>query len=158
MGTDIRRRRIRRAFEKHEEAESSPPSFERGIGKLPKRRRKLRDDQASSPGSNGREKSNGRENQRPVHPIEARIMHNGVTILKALERHGGYMPLGDHSPPQLISREFGMSKRLFKQAIGHLWKLRKIDIIPNKGIRIIGSNAKTDAQIARQSPSRTKRR
>jgi hypothetical protein len=158
MGTDIRRRRIRRAFEEHEESKSSPPSFERGIGRLPKRRRESKEDRVSSPNSNSRKKTDESKNQRPVHPIESRLNHNGVTILKALARHGGYMPLGDHSSPQEISREFGMSKRVFKQAIGHLWKLRKIDILPNDGIRIKKRIAKTERQSPRQSPSSTKRR
>jgi hypothetical protein len=151
MATNIRRRRIRRAFEEHEESVLSPSSFERGIGKLPKKQRKSREEQAFSPDSNDRGEIESGENRRSIHPIESRILHNGDMILKALERHGGYMPLGDHSPPQKISREFGMSKRVFKQAIGHLWKMRKIEILPNDGIRIKGSRIK--AQIGSPRPS-----
>ena len=158
MGTNIRRRRIRRAFEEHEESVPSPPSFEPGIGKLPKRRHKSREDRASGPDSNSRGEVESGENRRPIHPIESRLMHNGDIVLKALERRGGYMPLGDHSPPQTISREFGMSKHAFKQAIGHLWKMRKIDILPNDGIRIRGSKINAGARSPRQSSSRPRRR
>jgi len=47
-----------------------------------------------------------------------------------------FMPLNDHSDPELIREELGMSKKMFKQTIGKLYKLKKITLEEN-GIRIV---------------------
>lgn len=47
----------------------------------------------------------------------------------AQDRHGA---IGDKSDPELISRLFQCSKRDFKQAVGHLYKARKI-IVDSEG-------------------------
>jgi len=47
----------------------------------------------------------------------------------------GFLPLSDKSSPQQIEREFGISKKVFKKAIGGLYKARVI-IISNDGIRL----------------------
>lgn len=43
-------------------------------------------------------------------------------ILAALREAGGSLALSDKSPPELISRQFGVSKGNFKKAIGGLFK------------------------------------
>jgi len=142
MGADIRRGRIRRAFDEHEESEPSSILPEHGIGKLPKTKRRREDPRIlHESGSHSRSTSQG-ERRRIIHPVESKLRQNGALILKALERHGGYLALGDHSSPQEIRRELGLSKRVFKQAIGHLWKLGKIQMLPEKGIQTTGT--KTD--------------
>ncbi len=72
-----------------------------------------------------------------MHPLEAKLNQDGAVILKALSKKGGFLPLGDHSPPEAIHAEFPFSKRVFKKAVGHLWKQRKIEIVPRKGIRLV---------------------
>ena len=62
-------------------------------------------------------------------------------ILAILEKHGGYIALTDKSPPEMIYDTFAVSKKVFKQAIGGLYKQRKI-VIEEKGIRLM---AKSDA-------------
>lgn len=62
-------------------------------------------------------------------------------ILAILEKHGGYIGLTDKSPPEMIYDTFAVSKKVFKQAIGGLYKHRKI-VIEEKGIRLI-TNADT---------------
>jgi predicted RNA-binding protein (virulence factor B family) len=57
-------------------------------------------------------------------------------ILAILEKHGGYIALTDKSPPQTIYSTFGVSKKVFKQAIGGLYKQRKI-LIEEHGIRLV---------------------
>lgn len=47
----------------------------------------------------------------------------------------GFLPVGDKSPPEVIRSKFGVSKRAFKQAIGTLYKERKITI-EEDGIRL----------------------
>ncbi|OAI18214.1 GntR family transcriptional regulator [Methylomonas lenta] len=57
-------------------------------------------------------------------------------ILAILEKHGGYIGLTDKSPPEMIYDTFAVSKKVFKQAIGGLYKQRRI-VIEEKGIRLI---------------------
>ena len=56
-------------------------------------------------------------------------------ILSILEKHAGYIGLTDKSPPEAIYDTFGVSKKVFKQAIGGLYKQRRI-VIEDKGIRL----------------------
>ena len=56
-------------------------------------------------------------------------------ILEALENAGGFLPIHDKSDPKQISETVGMSKRLFKAAIGGLYKEKKITI-DDDGIRL----------------------
>lgn len=49
-------------------------------------------------------------------------------IMAALEQAGGELPLGDKSAPDAIFNAFRCSKNAFKQAIGGLYKARKITI------------------------------
>lgn len=43
-------------------------------------------------------------------------------ILAMLDANDGYLALGDKSPPEVIYRLFGQSKKAFKQALGRLYK------------------------------------
>lgn len=56
-------------------------------------------------------------------------------IMKKLEAGPGIMAVSDSSPADLIEMHFGCSKRAFKQAIGNLYKERKI-IIERDKIRL----------------------
>jgi hypothetical protein len=56
------------------------------------------------------------------------------TILRTLEKHGGYLPLHDKSDPEEIRRMLQMSKKLFKNTIGNLYKTGEI-VIEERGIR-----------------------
>jgi predicted RNA-binding protein (virulence factor B family) len=41
---------------------------------------------------------------------------------------GGSLPIGDHSTPADIRARFGASKKAFKQAIGALYRERRIEL------------------------------
>jgi predicted RNA-binding protein (virulence factor B family) len=56
-------------------------------------------------------------------------------LLEELQANDGYLPLNDHSGPDDIREQLGMSKKLFKQSVGKLYKQHKITI-EDKGIRI----------------------
>lgn len=56
-------------------------------------------------------------------------------ILARLERENGSLPLGDKSAPADIRAAFGCSKNAFKEAIGKLYKERRI-VIDSDGIRL----------------------
>lgn len=51
-------------------------------------------------------------------------------LLEALEIAGGYLPFSDKSDPQAIRDHFGVSKKLFKKAIGSLYKQQLISLLP----------------------------
>jgi len=53
-------------------------------------------------------------------------------ILAALRESGGSLALSDKSPPEAISREFGVSKGNFKKAIGGLFKQGLITILDDR--------------------------
>lgn len=57
-------------------------------------------------------------------------------ILEALSAKGGHLPFHDNSPPENIRNFFGVSKKAFKQAIGVLFRERRIYIEPD-GIRLV---------------------
>lgn len=51
---------------------------------------------------------------------------NAQKILDVLKDAEGFLPLSDKSEPEQIYRELGMSKKLFKKAIGALYKQKRI--------------------------------
>jgi predicted RNA-binding protein (virulence factor B family) len=57
-------------------------------------------------------------------------------ILTALEESGGFLALTDKSPPPEIYAAFGVSKKVFKQTIGALYKQRRISL-EDTGIRLL---------------------
>ncbi|MDX3773714.1 S1-like domain-containing RNA-binding protein [Chromatiaceae bacterium AAb-1] len=56
-------------------------------------------------------------------------------VVRKLQQHGGKLALSDKSPPELIYSHFGVSKKTFKQAIGVLYKEKRI-IITDDGIEL----------------------
>ena len=57
------------------------------------------------------------------------------TLLEHLQNNGGFTPLGDKSPAEEIYALFGVSKKVFKKAVGDLYKQHLITIEP-EGLRI----------------------
>ena len=49
-------------------------------------------------------------------------------IWERLEEYGGILPFTDKADPEVIKREFGLSKNAFKRAVGRLLKEEKIEI------------------------------
>lgn len=64
------------------------------------------------------------------------IRDNAAEILQMLEAAGGFLPLHDKSSPEQIYDIAGMSKKLFKKAIGSLYKQQKITL-EKDGIRLV---------------------
>lgn len=60
-----------------------------------------------------------------------KALHLSEKILHKLENGDGFLALNDKSRPEDIKAEFKCSKSAFKQAIGHLYKERKIRIEKN---------------------------
>ena len=49
-------------------------------------------------------------------------------ILKRMEERGGVLPFTDKADPEIIKKEFNMSKNAFKRAVGRLLKEKKVEI------------------------------
>ncbi len=49
-------------------------------------------------------------------------------VMRVLEEYGGEMPFSDKTSPEVIKKEFSMSKNAFKRAVGHLLKEERIDL------------------------------
>lgn len=68
---------------------------------------------------------------------------NMALLMDYLQQHGGVIPLTDKSPPEAIKRLFGISKRAFKQAVGGLYKARKVKI-DEHSITWVGKGSDTE--------------
>lgn len=67
--------------------------------------------------------------------IPEQMSEDAEVIFDCLEMSGGFLPFHDKSDPEVIKKEFHMSKNAFKRAIGNLMKAGKITIEKN-GIRM----------------------
>lgn len=56
-------------------------------------------------------------------------------IFKRLQEEGGFLPYHDKTEPEIIKKEFNLSKNAFKRALGHLLKEKKI-AIQQDGIKL----------------------
>jgi predicted RNA-binding protein (virulence factor B family) len=70
-------------------------------------------------------------------PLQGRhVVSTTDKILEHLKARGGKSPFNDASSPEDIKNEFQVSKSVFKQAIGKLYKERKI-MITDQGIELV---------------------
>ena len=67
-------------------------------------------------------------------PGYAKIDVVAQAVLDVLKRQGGYLPFTDKSKPDEIYARFGISKKVFKQTLGALYKARRI-LIEAEGFR-----------------------
>ena len=56
-----------------------------------------------------------------------------TTFLERMKEYGGVLPFTDKADPEIIKREFDLSKNAFKRAVGRLLKEGKI-VINEKNI------------------------
>ncbi|WP_320052543.1 S1-like domain-containing RNA-binding protein [uncultured Acetobacteroides sp.] len=61
-------------------------------------------------------------------PEKNEVEDLGQAILKRLEENNGTLPFGDKSDADIIYREFGVSKKVFKRTLGMLFKEGKITL------------------------------
>jgi uncharacterized protein len=85
------------------------------------------------------------KNVRPDYKIDLSLRPQGYQkrigsetdiILDALKKHNGFLEVTDKSSPELIYKTLFISKKSFKQAVGNLYKARKI-ALEEKGIRLL---------------------
>ena len=63
-------------------------------------------------------------------------------IVQALEKNGGKLTFDDDSSPEAIRQKFGVSKKAFKQALGKLYKARRISF-QKPGIQLLDNSSWT---------------
>lgn len=68
--------------------------------------------------------------------VKVQIEVDAERIYKRLVDAGGFLPFHDKTSPEIIKREFQMSKAAFKRAVGRLMKKKKITL-SEKGIEQI---------------------
>jgi len=71
-----------------------------------------------------------------------KIDDSAQIILDLLKKQDGFIAATDKTPPEVINKIFGISKKTFKKAIGTLFKKRLITI-EEKGIKLNNSMEKT---------------
>jgi len=82
---------------------------------------------------------------REDHKIDLRLQQTGYqrvddvaqTILATIMGNGGMVALSDKSPPEEIYATFGVSKKVFKKAIGALYR-QKLIILETDGVKLAG--------------------
>ncbi len=67
--------------------------------------------------------------------VEIQIDKDAAAVMEVLESYDGVLPFSEKASPAVIERELNMSKAAFKRAVGHLLKMKKIQIEQHK-IRI----------------------
>ena len=81
-----------------------------------------------------------------------RVAPLALRIVQALQRNGGWLGLDDDSPPEAIRHAFGASKKAFKQALGTLYKARRVRF-SKPGIELLDNTAWSPGS---PSPSRSR--
>ena len=61
---------------------------------------------------------------------------DATVILRRIEEYGGKLPFTDKADPEIIDKEFSMSKNAFKRAVGRLLKEKKIKITEKNIVRL----------------------
>ena len=72
-------------------------------------------------------------------------------VVQALERSGGRLELDDDSSPEAIRQAFGASKKAFKQALGKLYKERRISF-SKPGIQLLDNSSWSPGAAAKPAP------
>ena len=57
-------------------------------------------------------------------------------VMKVIDEFEGVLPFNDKVSPEVIDREFGLSKNAFKRAVGRLLKEKKIVITENRIMKV----------------------
>ena len=73
-------------------------------------------------------REDGKINLSPNKKIYLQIEEDAKKVLEVIEEYDGVLPYGEKVSPEIISRDFGLSKNAFKRAVGHLLKSGIIDI------------------------------
>jgi len=64
--------------------------------------------------------------------IPQQMEDDAENVMGVIEEYEGILPFGEKVSPEVIRREFGLSKSAFKRALGRLMKQGRIEILENR--------------------------
>lgn len=73
-------------------------------------------------------KEDGKMNVTDRQKAYLQIDEDAESVFSIIEEFAGVLPFDDKASPEVIQREFGLSKGAFKRAVGHLMKNGKVEI------------------------------
>ncbi|NCB92392.1 MAG: S1 RNA-binding domain-containing protein [Clostridia bacterium] len=73
-------------------------------------------------------REDGKLNLSPRKKAYEQMGTDAELIMKVLDEYAGVLPFDDKVSPEVIKREFGLSKAAFKRAVGSLMKEKKIEL------------------------------
>lgn len=73
-------------------------------------------------------KEDGKLNLSAKQKAYLQIEEDAEAVLLGIREFAGVLPFDDKASPEVIQREFGLSKAAFKRAVGHLLKEKKVEI------------------------------
>ena len=73
-------------------------------------------------------KEDGKMNLSAHQKAYLQIGEDAKLVRKVIDEFAGVLPFDDKVSPQVIEREFGLSKNAFKRAVGHMLKNGEIEI------------------------------
>lgn len=76
-------------------------------------------------------REDGKLNLSPRQKAYLQMDADAEKVLGVLEEYAGVLPFNDKASPEIIKREFNMSKNAFKRAVGRLLKEGKVTITEN---------------------------
>ena len=77
-------------------------------------------------------KPDGKLDLSPNERVEVQMDKDAELVMKVIEEYEGVLPFGEKVSPEIIKREFGISKAAFKRAAGRLYKQGRIQIMENR--------------------------
>ena len=77
-------------------------------------------------------KPDGKLDLSPRERVELQMDRDAQLVMQVIEEYEGVLPFGEKVSPEIINREFGISKAAFKRAVGRLYKQGRIEITENR--------------------------
>ena len=77
-------------------------------------------------------KPDGKLDLSPNERVEVQMDKDAELVMRVIEEYEGVLPFGEKVSPEIIKREFGISKAAFKRAVGRLYKQGRIQIMENR--------------------------
>jgi predicted RNA-binding protein (virulence factor B family) len=77
-------------------------------------------------------KPDGKLDLSPRERVEMQMDKDAELVMKVIEEYEGVLPFGEKVSPEIINREFGLSKAAFKRAVGRLYKQGRIELKENR--------------------------
>lgn len=81
-------------------------------------------------------KEDGKLDLSPRKKAYLQMDEDADLVLRVIDEFEGVLPFNDRVSPEIIQREFGLSKNAFKRAVGRLLKEGRIQITENRIIRL----------------------